>query len=112
MKGMSIRFTVGFARRASRRFPISRQSSISAAKARIEEKAYDREISFDDQTIKQFLATAHRVAADADGKFKVILSTGKEYWVLADGDVPPFRQWYFRYFPDGMPLILSDGNSN
>ncbi len=89
------------------------KSAISEAKTNIEEKIYDREISFDDEAreqAKQLLASVHRTAADSEGKFKVIISIGTEYWILAEAQISSAR-WYFRYVPDGTPLVLSDGNA-
>jgi gas vesicle protein len=89
------------------------ESAISEAKTNIEQKVYDREISFDDEgreQLKQLMASVHRTTADAEGKFKVILSIGTEYWIVAEAQILSAR-WYFRYVPDGTPLILSDGNA-
>jgi hypothetical protein len=87
------------------------ESVISGATMAIEKKIYDRTISLDDEAIKQFLASVHRIAADSEGKFRVIVSAGREYWVLAEAEIPPIRHWYFRYVPDGTAFVLSDGNA-
>jgi len=89
------------------------EASISEARTNIEQKVYDQQISFDDEgreQVKQLFASVHRTTADSEGKFKVILFIGKEYWIFAEAQIS-WGQWYFRYAPDGTPLVLSDGNA-
>ncbi len=92
------------------------------AEIAINEKSYDRRISLGNEfistdedknlilPIKQFMTSVHRTIADVEGKFKVILSLGGEYWVAAESNTDRVNQWYFRYVSDGINLVLSDGN--
>lgn len=86
---------------------------VAAAKRRIEEKEYDDKISLDDRAMKLFLASVHRIAADTEGKFKVTVSLGREYWIVAESHYASGGTWYwyFRYTPDGTNLVLSRGNA-
>jgi hypothetical protein len=73
----------------------------------LSKKRNNPEVDFTDE-INVFLQNVvHSVVSDSDGKFKAKLGSEGETWVLSNGD----KSWYFRYVPDGTPLILSDGNA-
>lgn len=85
--------------------------TINKTKARIEEKIYDKQFPLNEEPIKQFLSSVHWTTADSEGEFKVLLSLGRECWVVAREEIPPERRWDFRFIPDGTSLVLSDGNA-
>jgi len=82
---------------------------MTTAKARVEYRSYDKLITTDER----FLSSLRSTAADSEGKFRVRLPLRRVCSVLAWPQIPvsPERCWYFRYIPDGTPLVLSDGNA-
>jgi hypothetical protein len=87
------------------------EAKMDVAKANIEQRLHDEDLSLRRyEPIEQFLTQVQRTVADSEGKFKLVLVMSHKYWIVAESESPPLRQWDFRYVPDGTKLVLSNGN--